>query len=146
MTRKTKRMLVNICAVIFMTNMIIVPILAWYVDIELLKYLTISTMAFAIILLLFTSICKITKPKECYTNHEYNNLNSDFANKIPCNVWNRVLTSIHKVLKVFGSREITQQVSQTNNSTDNHSFHAGSLSQKKAGKQPNANKTQNNNI
>jgi len=134
-------MLVNICAVIFMANMIVVPALAWYVsNLEILKYVSFGTMTFVIITLLLIFMCEKTKPKESYANSKYNSLKNDFTYKVPCNIWDWVLTYFHKVLKVFYCRKIKPQVTQTNKTTDNHSFHNATLSQE----QPKPNKTEHN--
>ena len=111
-----------------MANMIIMPALAWYVsNIEILKYVSLVTMTFVITTLLFIFICEKTNPKESYTNSKYNSLKNDFTCKVPCNIWNWVLTCFHKVLKVFYRRKIKPQITQTHNTANNHSRHNGNL-------------------
>lgn len=142
MTRKIKRRLVNICAVIFMANVISVPVIALYINnLELLRYLSIGTMALVPFLLLFVSICKEAKQKGSYTNSENYIPECNLSNKIPCNIRNWVYASFHKIVKVFDSGYISPQISQPHKATDNHSLHAGSLPQVKGGKQPKANNT-----
>lgn len=130
-TQKAERIIINISAVIFMTNTVVVPILAWHVNINLLKVLSLSSMALCVMLLLFVSMCKVTKPKECYTNPEYNSLKSNFAKEISCHVRGGVFTCFHKVLEILSRRKVTPQITQSDDTTDNHTLHDDNLAQGK---------------
>ena len=111
---------------------------AYIVNVKILGVLWIGSAASVSVLLIISSVSKIAEKKNYDTNSKYYTPEYNFPQKLPFNIWSRILTSALKIQKIFCSRKIIPQVPQHYETTDNHSFHNDTPSQK----QPNANKTQ----
>lgn len=142
MKKQTKRLLVNISAGLVMINAVSVfTMTAYIVNINILGVWWIASMASVLVLLIISSVSKIAKNEKDETNSKNYTPEYDFQNKLPTNIWSRILSCTPKINKIFGGGKIKPQVPQHHETTDNHSFHAEILPCGKEGKQPNANKT-----
>lgn len=144
MKKQTRRLLVNISAVLVVVNVVSalsigVYLVSFYFPVvfDILGVYWIGSMVLALVLLIVSSVGKKAKNKYNNTNSKDNAPEDNFPLKLSTNIWSKVLTSAHKIQQIFNGKIITPQVSQHYKNTDNHSFHNATLSQE----QPNANST-----
>ena len=97
----------------------------------------LSVVGVLLVLLVVVFMCIESKRKEKSAYCHYNKFNCKLMHQIKTNVWRWVYSSFLKILQIFSRFEVSPQVKNPDNTTDNHSFHKATLTQE----QPNANKT-----
>jgi len=104
-----------------------------YDQIDKVKVFVIYMILGIISLLMTILTSKITVEKGDASDTENNGFNNRFGKKITGNIWSRINSMFHKILKIGDSYKISPQVRQTYEAANNHSFHGGNLPQGKAG-------------
>jgi len=78
-------------------------------------------------ILLLILMSKISVNGKNSTNTEHNVFNYSFGSKVTRNIRSWINSILHKIFEIYHGLNICKQVTECDNSPDNHSLHNGSI-------------------